>query len=570
MKYSNFFIFILSLSILLFLQSYTNVSTSLLAILPNGESKKMISTFNETQNSKVLLLAVKGLDLKALEKIQQLEKELTVFPLIDQKQMTANSQFQKHQEEYKLFSHKINEDKLSKLDVSKALKKLYTEMTTSFFPVSIDKVDPFKLLDYTAPLTIKLKNSHLLLGEYGYLSIFTLNSSTLDEHKELYRQIHAVVDGREGVKLFSPLFYYVENSQAITSDVNNIILIALGILLLLYLLILRNISLLFNTLMTLATSAIVATIVLTQFYNEVSIFVFVFGISISTIAIDYMFHHYLHGYYAKKYSYNREVLFGFLTTISAFFILSFTSFLLIKQITIFSLLSLTVSYLHFSFLYPKIGFKKFVAKERRSNINLHFLNAKMLFVISAIIMIISPLWVNFDLNLKNLDYDNKTLGQTEEFFSEQFDMNMNMTFALKAESIDMLITHAQTIQQSVASAHVPLASLLSHQSYEKNKTILESMSLLKNTLNSEAEKLGFKKEYFKYAKKLINVYPKIPQDKLLIETDAPYLTPHPHRGERNEPGYTTFVADKMSELSKLSTTEIAKISTQNAERLFRF
>lgn len=75
---------------------------------------------------------------------------------------------------------------------------------------------------------------------------------------------------------------------------------------------------------------------------------------------------------------------------------------------------------------------------------------------------------------------------------------------------------------------------------------------------------------FKNAKKLINVYPKIPQDKLLIETDAPYLTPHPHRGERNEPSYTTFVADKMGELSKLSTMEIEDLSTQNAERLFRF
>lgn len=75
---------------------------------------------------------------------------------------------------------------------------------------------------------------------------------------------------------------------------------------------------------------------------------------------------------------------------------------------------------------------------------------------------------------------------------------------------------------------------------------------------------------FKNAKKLINVYPKIPQDKLLIETDAPYLTPHPHRGERNEPSYTTFVADKMGELSSLSTPEIEKLSTQNAERLFRF
>ena len=73
---------------------------------------------------------------------------------------------------------------------------------------------------------------------------------------------------------------------------------------------------------------------------------------------------------------------------------------------------------------------------------------------------------------------------------------------------------------------------------------------------------------FKNARKLINVYPKIPVDKLLIETDAPYLTPHPHRGERNEPSYTTFVADKMSELSDYSSSEVAELSTKNAQRLF--
>lgn len=73
---------------------------------------------------------------------------------------------------------------------------------------------------------------------------------------------------------------------------------------------------------------------------------------------------------------------------------------------------------------------------------------------------------------------------------------------------------------------------------------------------------------FKNAKKLINVYPKIPQEKLLIETDAPYLTPHPHRGERNEPAYTTLVANKMAELSELSHAQISTISTQNAQRLF--
>ena len=73
---------------------------------------------------------------------------------------------------------------------------------------------------------------------------------------------------------------------------------------------------------------------------------------------------------------------------------------------------------------------------------------------------------------------------------------------------------------------------------------------------------------FKNARKLINVYPKIPQDRLLIETDAPYLTPHPHRGERNEPSYTTFIADKMSELSGIGRSEIEELTTQNSTRLF--
>ena len=75
---------------------------------------------------------------------------------------------------------------------------------------------------------------------------------------------------------------------------------------------------------------------------------------------------------------------------------------------------------------------------------------------------------------------------------------------------------------------------------------------------------------FKNAKKLINVYSKIPMDKLLIETDAPYLTPHPHRGKRNEPGYTRLVAEKMAELSHTTLDNISRTSTENANRLFSF
>lgn len=73
---------------------------------------------------------------------------------------------------------------------------------------------------------------------------------------------------------------------------------------------------------------------------------------------------------------------------------------------------------------------------------------------------------------------------------------------------------------------------------------------------------------FKNAKKLVEVLPKIPQEKLLIETDAPYLTPHPHRGKRNEPYYTVFVAKKMAELLAMSENDIQTLTTNNAKELF--
>ena len=73
---------------------------------------------------------------------------------------------------------------------------------------------------------------------------------------------------------------------------------------------------------------------------------------------------------------------------------------------------------------------------------------------------------------------------------------------------------------------------------------------------------------FKNAKKLVNVLPKIPKEKLIIETDGPYLTPTPHRGERNEPFYTTFVAQKMSEVLEIPLEKIKEKTTLNARKLF--
>ncbi|WP_174734806.1 TatD family hydrolase [Mesobacillus harenae] len=73
---------------------------------------------------------------------------------------------------------------------------------------------------------------------------------------------------------------------------------------------------------------------------------------------------------------------------------------------------------------------------------------------------------------------------------------------------------------------------------------------------------------FKNAKKPKEVATEIPLDRLLIETDCPYLTPHPFRGKRNEPAYVKLVAEQIAELKGVSVEEVAEATQQNAKRLF--
>ena len=68
---------------------------------------------------------------------------------------------------------------------------------------------------------------------------------------------------------------------------------------------------------------------------------------------------------------------------------------------------------------------------------------------------------------------------------------------------------------------------------------------------------------------LDKVLPHLPQDRIVLETDSPYLAPAPHRGKRNEPAYTAIIAQRVADLLEMPVDELAKLTTANAERLFR-
>lgn len=89
----------------------------------------------------------------------------------------------------------------------------------------------------------------------------------------------------------------------------------------------------------------------------------------------------------------------------------------------------------------------------------------------------------------------------------------------------------------------------------------------------ELMKLGFSFSFgglvtFKNAKNVVEVVQNLPIEKILLETDCPYMCPEPFRGQRNEPRNVIYVADAISRIKNLPIEEVASVTTENAKRLF--
>ena len=113
--------------------------------------------------------------------------------------------------------------------------------------------------------------------------------------------------------------------------------------------------------------------------------------------------------------------------------------------------------------------------------------------------------------------------------------------------------------------------MLKHEINPKKRGIFHCCMLNKEFIK-EAVKLGFYISFsgnvtFKSAKPEDSIK-EVPMDKILIETDSPYLTPEPFRGTRNDSRNVKLVAEKIAQIKNLTIEEIARITYENAERIY--
>ncbi|RBQ28030.1 MMPL family transporter [Aliarcobacter vitoriensis] len=500
-NYINLSILLLLIFCVFYFNSFKIISTNIEAILPNGEKKELLKKFNEFQIGKKLFLYVDGLDINSLKKIKELEKTLIETNSLTLDTFQVNQDLQKYKTDFIFFTSKINENELNNLDIKSKLENLKQKLLNSEFLYNIDKNDPLNLfIKEETKQNFFLKNGHLAIKDKGFVSIFSINKdiNSIDKYEEIYNKISNLVQNEENIFIFSSLFYFVENSQIIKSDVNKIIVLSSVLLILLYIIILRNIKLLFNSLITLGSSILIAIFILSFVFDEISIFILVFGISVSTVAIDYMFHHYVHKEYENGIKFNKDVFLGMLTTVGSFFIISFINFDLIKQLCYFTIISLLFSYLQFAFLYPIIGFKyrqiEFFTFKELSKIP----NLTIIFI-SILLIILSMYKFNFDSNLKNLDVENKKLDDLFSFFTTNLSSNQSTAFLIKANSIDELIQNSRKIKNLVENSYAPLSNLLDEKEFLEKKNSLQKIdfSKIKSDLQNEAKDLGFKEDFFK-------------------------------------------------------------------------
>ena len=154
-------------------------------------------------------------------------------------------------------------------------------------------------------------------------------------------------------------------------------------------------------------------------------------------------------------------------------------------------------------------------------------------------------------------YDNTPREAQKIAFAKQIYMAVNLKLPIVVHDRD---------------AHEDTLAIMKNENAKKVGGVLHcfsgSVEMAREVLNNNFHISIAGPVTFKNAKRLIDVVKYVPDDRLIIETDCPYLTPEPFRGKRNDSGYISYIAEKIAEIKGGTVDEIAQITTANAKRLF--
>ncbi len=154
-------------------------------------------------------------------------------------------------------------------------------------------------------------------------------------------------------------------------------------------------------------------------------------------------------------------------------------------------------------------------------------------------------------------YDNSDRDTQKKWFREQIRLARDLNLPYIVHDRD---------------AHEDILRIMKEEHYDGARGILHCYSGSVE-LSKEFMKLGFYISLagpvtFEKARVPKLVAKETPFDRLLIETDSPYLTPHPYRGKRNEPKYVRYVAEEIANIRNISVDEVAEKTKENFKRLF--
>lgn len=181
---------------------------------------------------------------------------------------------------------------------------------------------------------------------------------------------------------------------------------------------------------------------------------------------------------------------------------------------------------------------------------------------------------------------------TDQIFEEIIEwIKEDKVVALGETGLDYHYEHSpREIQRMVFKRHLELSRITglpviihSREAKEDTLSILKDSGITKGVLHcfsgdmdmaERAMEMGFYISFsgtvtFKKARNILDIVKAVPDDYLLVETDAPYLTPEPLRGKRNEPSFIIHTVERIATLRGVSPDDIARITTLNARRLFK-